>query len=88
LAWTIELDPAAEKQLGKLDRPVAKRVTAFLHGLGEHGNPRREGAPLKGKLAGYWKFRVGDYRVIAILKDDVLRVIVVKVGHRRDIYDR
>jgi mRNA interferase RelE/StbE len=88
LAWTIELEAPAEKQLGKLDRPIAKRITTFLHGLGERGNPRREGAPLKGKLAGYWKFRVGDYRVIAILKDEVLRIVVVKVGHRRDVYKR
>lgn len=86
MAWTIEFDPAAEKQLGKLDRLTAKRITAFLHGVGERGNPRREGAPLTGKLSEYWRFRVGDYRVITLLEDAILRVIVVKIGHRREVY--
>lgn len=88
MAWKVELSPAAEKDLDKLDRQWAKRILAFLHGrLALGDDPRVVGETLTGERVGeYWKYRVGDYRVIAKIEDGLLRVLVVRVGHRREIY--
>jgi mRNA interferase RelE/StbE len=88
LAWSIELDAGAEKDLSKLDRQVARRITKFLRervaGL---ENPRSIGESLKGsQLGDFWKYRVGDYRIIASIEDALVRVYVVKIGNRREVY--
>jgi mRNA interferase RelE/StbE len=90
LTWKIELNAAAERTLEKLDRQIAKRIYAFLHlRLERLDNPRRIGEALHGsKLGEFWKYRVGDYRIICKIEDDILRVLVVKIGHRREIYER
>ncbi len=90
MAWRIEFDPSAEKELGKLGREPARRILTFLServtGLGD---PRRIGEALKGsKLGDFWKYRVGDYRIIVDIRDDALCVLVVRVGNRRDVYKR
>ena len=74
----------------KLDRQIAKRIYAFLVlCLGKLDNPRQIGEALQGsKLGEFWKYRVGDYRIICKIEDDILRVLVVKIGHRREIYQR
>ena len=84
MAWKIELDRAAVRELGKLDQQAARRILAFLHGrVATLDDPRSIGEALKGsKLGEFWKYRVGDYRVIARIEDDALRVLVVRVGSR------
>jgi mRNA interferase RelE/StbE len=87
LAWRIELSDTAVKQLGKLDKVEAKRITAFLRQrLAELDNPRSLGKALTGPLGGLWRYRVGDHRIICELQDNVLCVLVVKIGNRRDVY--
>jgi mRNA interferase RelE/StbE len=88
LAWAIEFDPAAAKELRKLDPVVARRITAFLRErLAPLDDPRSLGDALKGHALGeYWKYRLGDYRVIARLVDQRLVVMVVRIGHRREVY--
>jgi mRNA interferase RelE/StbE len=88
LAWAIEFDPAAAKELRKLDTVVARRITAFLRErLAPLDDPRSLGEALKGQTLGeYWKYRLGDYRVIARLVDKRLVVVVVRIGHRREVY--
>jgi mRNA interferase RelE/StbE len=88
MAWRVELDPAAERELDKLDLQTAKRILSFLHSrVAMRNDPRDIGEPLKGsKLGEFWKYRVGDYRIVANIEDDVLRVLVVRIGHRREIY--
>jgi len=88
LAWTIEIDDGAKQDLGKLDKPIAKRVTKFLRErVAKLEDPRSIGEPLKGsKLGAFWRYRVGDYRVISSIEDENLRILVVKIGNRRDIY--
>lgn len=88
MVWQIEFGDAAKKDLTKLDRPVAKRITTFLRervsGLND---PRSVGEALKGsRLGEFWKYRVGDYRIICHLEDSQLRVLVVRVGNRREVY--
>lgn len=90
MAWKIELDPAAERELDKIDPQTAKRILAFLHGrVAKLDNPRSIGEALKGsRLGEFWKYRVGDWRIIASIEDGALRILVVRVGNRREVYRR
>jgi mRNA interferase RelE/StbE len=88
LAWRIELDDAAKKDLAKLDRQLARRITAFLRErVAVLDDPRSIGEALKGsRLGEFWKYRVGDYRIISSIEDGALRILVVRIGNRRDVY--
>ncbi len=88
MAWRIELTATAAKQLGKLDRNEARRITTFLRErLASHEDPRSLGKALTGPTLGkFWRYRVGDYRLICAIDDGILRILVVEVGNRRDVY--
>jgi mRNA interferase RelE/StbE len=88
MAWTVKLDEKAELELDKLDPQVARRILKFLfERVAVLDDPRSIGEPLKGsKLGDFWKYRVGDYRLISDLQDGELRVLVVKIGNRREVY--
>lgn len=88
MAWQIEFEDAALKELTKLDKPVARRIVAFLRErVAVLDDPRSIGEALKGsKLGEFWKYRVGDYRIITSIDDGVMRVLVLKVGNRREVY--
>lgn len=87
MAWTVEVSDFAERQLRKLDRPVRDRLLGYLDDRIEGcKNPRHFGEPLKGEMAGLWRYRVGDYRIICKLEDKRLVVVALAVGHRREIY--
>lgn len=88
MAWRVELDPAAERELGKLDRQDARRILVFLfERVARLEDPRSLGEALKGsKLGDFWKYRVGDYRLISSIEDGVMRVLIVKIGNRREVY--
>lgn len=88
LAWRIEFEDAALKELSKLDKPVAKRIVTFLRErVAMLDDPRSIGEALKGsRLGEFWKYRVGDYRIITSIEDGVMRILVLKVGNRREVY--
>ncbi|WLR91464.1 type II toxin-antitoxin system RelE family toxin [Shinella zoogloeoides] len=88
MAWEIEITEGAKKQLDRLGHAEAKRVRDFLaKRLAPPDDPRQFGAALQGsRLGAYWRYRVGDYRVICDIQDNRLVVVVVRVGHRREIY--
>lgn len=88
MAWQIELDRAAVRDLTKLDRPTAQRILTFLRDrVAALDDPRSIGEALRGsRLGEFWKYRVGDYRVIARIEDAAVRVLVVRIGNRRDVY--
>lgn len=87
MAWTVEISPFAWKQLAKLDRPVAARIIGWLDDRIEGGkNPRHFGEALTGDLAGLWRYRIGDFRVVCEIHDARLVVLALSIGHRRDIY--
>ena len=88
MAWRVEIDRAAVRELGKLDRQAARRILAFLHGrVASLDDPRSIGAALKGsRLGEFWKYRVGDYRIITRIEDSALRVLVVRVARRDRVY--
>jgi mRNA interferase RelE/StbE len=88
MTWTVELDPSVEKDLSRLDPQEAKRILCFLFERVAHlENPRSIGEALKGaRFNTLWKYRVGDYRVISSLEDNVARILVVKIGNRKEVY--
>ncbi len=88
MAWRIEFDPDAVKDLGRLDRPVQQRLLGFLRlRLAQLDDPRSLGEPLSGaRLGSYWKYRVGDWRIICDIQDECIVVRVLRVGNRREIY--
>ena len=88
LIWRIEFQRNAVKQLGKLTKSDANRIVSFLTDrVAQDDNPRRTGAALQGsELGNFWRYRVGDYRIICDIQDQKLVVLVVEIGHRREIY--
>lgn len=88
MAWRIEFEDAALKELAKLDKPVAKRIVTFLRErVAVLDDPRSIGEALKGsRLGEFWKYRVGDYRIITNIEDGVMRILVLEVRNRREVY--
>ncbi len=87
MAWTIEYSGPAKRELKRLDRQTAKRIIDFMDNrVAVADNPRRIGKALQEPLERYWAFRIGDYRAICELRDEILNVLVLKIGHRSDVY--
>jgi mRNA interferase RelE/StbE len=88
LAWLIEIDDAAKKDLAKLDKQIARRITGFLRErVSMLDDPRSLGHALKGsELGDFWRYRVGDYRIVCEIQDRALRILVIQIGNRREIY--
>lgn len=88
MAWTIELSALARKNLEKLDRQAARRILAFLRErVSVLEDPRSIGEALKGSTLGeFWKYRVGAHRIIASIEDEAVRILVVRIGDRKEVY--
>jgi mRNA interferase RelE/StbE len=88
MTWTIRLSDRAHQDLSRLDHQLVRRIYRFLFGrLAKLEDPRSVGDALRGsKFGEYWKYRVGDYRLICKIEDDRLLVLVLRIGHRREIY--
>ncbi len=83
---TIKLSDEAYKQLRKLDKKTRMHILDYLEQLEVMENPRDKGKALVGNLKGLWRYRVGDYRIICVIKDIELEIKAIKIGHRKDIY--
>ena len=87
MTWTVEFDDAAAKELRKLDRPAQQDILKYLRErIATDEDPRRFGRALTGQLAGLWRYRVRDYRIICNIENDKLIVLVLRVGHRKKVY--
>ncbi|MDP9559592.1 MULTISPECIES: type II toxin-antitoxin system RelE family toxin [Rhizobium/Agrobacterium group] len=88
MIWTIEYDVLVQKEMRKIDPQTRQRIRAFLQErVAALDNPRQTGAALQGSEFGsFWRYRVGDYRIICDIQDHKLVVLVVEIGHRREIY--
>jgi mRNA interferase RelE/StbE len=88
LAWQIKLTESARKSLVKLDKQVARRLTQFLcERIAVLDDPRSTGKALTGAIFGsYWRYRVGDYRLICDIQDGELCVLVIEIGKRKEVY--
>jgi mRNA interferase RelE/StbE len=86
--WTVEFDDRARRELRKLDAATQQTILRYLsERIAGAEDPRQFGKPLRMNLAGLWRYRIGDYRLICRIEEDRLVVLVVKVGHRRDVYE-
>ncbi len=88
MAWKIEFSESADRELSQLDSHLSQRILKFLHDrIAKLENPRSLGKPLQGPHFGeLWRYRVGDFRIVCRLQDDVLVVLVVRIGQRKEIY--
>ena len=87
MAWQINFDDSAFKELSKLDKQTQKNIARYLRDrVAVSDDPHQFGQPLRANLSGLWKYRVGNYRIICSINDHELTVLVLRVGHRRQIY--
>ncbi len=86
LTWTIKISERALRSLRKMDKQVARRIRDKLAEISTLENPRSTGKALTGSLAGVWRYRVGDYRILCDIEDNGLVVIIIDVAHRREVY--
>jgi mRNA interferase RelE/StbE len=87
MAWSVSLSPSVQEQLDKLDKPIRQRILTFLYERVEKlDDPRQIGEALQGRLRQFWRYRVGDYRLICTLQHGRLVVLVLRIGHRREVY--
>lgn len=87
MAWTIDYTETARTQLRKLDKQSAKRILDYMdERVSARDDPRGTGKALAGPLGGLWRYRVGDFRVICDIQDGTLRILVVQLGNRREVY--
>ena len=88
MAWTIEYDPGALKDLKKLDRQIQREILDYMdERVARAKDPRGFGKPLRASRFGLWRYRVRDYRIICELQERRLVVLVVGVGHRSTVYE-
>jgi len=88
LVWTLRFSAEAVRQLHRLDTVVQRRILSFLNDrVARAEDPSRLGQRLKGPLKAYWRFRVGDYRVICDIRRTEITILVIAISHRRDIYE-
>lgn len=87
MSWDYRITERALKELRKFGPDASRRILDYLDDrIRDTDNPRQFGKALRGELGEFWRYRVGDYRILCKIEDDVLIVLVVKVGHRRDVY--
>ncbi len=87
MTWSVEWDEGARRELRRLDRQVQREMLKyFSERIATDEDPRRFGRPLQHELQGLWRYRIGDYRAICHIEDEQLTVLVLKVAHRRQVY--
>jgi mRNA interferase RelE/StbE len=88
LVWSIEFDPAAVVDLEKIDREIQRRILRYLRErLQTDEDPKRFGKPLRGEKVGLWRYRIGAYRLVCLTDEKTKRILVLRVGHRRGVYE-
>ena len=85
--WTLNFSAKAAKLFNKLDKPIQRQLAAEIDKILSLDDPRQLGKSLTGELSGLWRYRAGDYRIVCEIQDNVLMILVVRVAHRKDIYD-
>ncbi len=87
MTWKVEFVNRARKELRKLDPQNQDRILKWLReNIVTENDPRRVGKSLKGRMKGLWRYRVGDYRIITQIQDEKILVLIVRIGHRKDVY--
>lgn len=89
MTWNVKITSEAKSELKKIGKSDAQRILAFLFDrIQNRENPREIGKPLKGIFHEFWRYRVGDYRILCRIEDETITVFVVHCGHRSEVYKR
>ena len=83
----LEFSEAAKKTFSKLDKSVQRRIKNYLDDIVQLENPRSRGKALVGNLVNLWRYRVGDYRITCDIQDEKILITILRIGHRKDVYD-
>ena len=86
MSWTIKINSQASKYLKKVDKSVQQKIIMGINKLKEIEDPRKIGKALQGKYVGFWRYRLGDYRIICEIQDESITILVIKIGHRKEVY--
>ena len=86
MKWRVEFEKSARDTLAKLDKPIRQQIEKYLDNLLTLDDPRMRGKGLTGDKAGQWRYRAGDYRIICEIRDNVLVILVLSIGHRSKVY--
>lgn len=86
--WRLETAPEFERAARKLDPTTLRRIRVYLEALCQMEDPRARGKPLHGNLGGFWRYRIGDYRVLVSIEDQRLVIVAIELGHRSQVYRR
>jgi len=87
MIWRVEFDDRARKELRKLDRQAQSMILSYLRDrIATDDDPCRFGDPLRKNMSGFWKYRIGPYRVICDIREHIVTVRVLRVGHRKNVY--
>ena len=89
VGYRVEVKPHALEALKSLDKPVARVIRHWIFkNLEDTDNPRRTGKALKGTMSQFWRYRIGDYRLIVRIEDKVLTIFALEAGHRKTVYEK
>lgn len=87
MAWKIEFEPRVENDLNKLDRQAQKHILDYFeHRIAPLDDVRVYGKALRSQFSGLWRYRIGDYRAICRIEDEAVKVLVLRVGHRKNYH--
>ena len=86
MAWTIEYSAKALKELKKIDKKAALTIINYLDDIAKEDDPRIKGKALRGNKRQYWRYRVGNYRVLCNIEDNELLILATHLGHRKNVY--
>jgi mRNA interferase RelE/StbE len=88
LSWKILIEKQAEKQIKKLDPFTRSKIINYIKNrIATSEDPRSLGKPLTGNLSGYWRYRIEDYRILCTINDYTITISIVRVAHRKDVYE-
>ncbi len=86
--YKVRFSERAKKDLKKMDKHTAALILGWIRkNLEDCENPRAHGKALVGNMSGTWRYRVGDYRLLALIEDETITILILNIGHRREIYD-
>ena len=89
MSYSVETTPRFDKEFKKLDRYTQKMIKAWIvKNLVDCDNPRVHGKALTANRTGQWRYRIGDYRLICLIKDNELIILAMTIGHRREVYEK
>ncbi len=84
--WHLRTSPQFDRAARHVDHTVLRRIRAYLEDVCELDDPRQRGKALTANLTGYWRYRVGDWRVVVEIRDEELVIVAIGLGHRSEIY--